>query len=195
MTAIRESVSTELCRRDTEKYNIPPDGKVTTMVTDSDGKESFYTDPVKVSQVHCGRDHRTEVKRRWQTFVKLRPDPAHAFDWVRIIGDDDGLGSDGQPLCQEHGGHRDSTKPDYQTGFTDELPKWLRSPPPDMILSEVSAEPVPVVTPIPTVQTADETASVVQVTANGCPECHGPPYGKGFRHIGQCSRSTVRTKA
>jgi hypothetical protein len=53
-----------------------------------------------------------------------------------------------------------------------------------MVLSERAAntEPEPVLA----------TAPVVH--ADGCPECGGAKYGKGFRHTDGCTKSTVRPK-
>lgn len=132
MTAIRDSVAAELCERDNRCYDIPSDGKVTQEVYDEKGNvTAMEADAVKRSQVHSGRDHTHEVKRRWRAWVCLYPLATYAIDWAQAIQDDDGLDADGQPLCQEHGGHRDSSKADYRTGFEDRLPKWLRKPNPD----------------------------------------------------------------
>jgi hypothetical protein len=134
MDAIRESVSAELCERDTRCYDIHPNGQVTDVAMEADGvtPKAVSVDPAKAASVHAGCDHTHETKRRWRAWVALYPKSARAHDWVQLISEDEGLGSDGQPLCQEHGGrkYRNPRSKNYRSGFVEELPEWLRKPPP-----------------------------------------------------------------
>lgn len=199
LDAIKDGVSQELRVRDHRCYQILMSGAVAVKTEDENGKESISVDPVKASQVHHGHDCMVETTRRWRTWVGRKPDPTKVYAWVAVIGDDDGKGSDGEPLCQEHGGHRDHHKSTYRTGFVDELPKWITQPSAGLCLGVMPSVPGALSGGDGSVWMAAETHAVIAdpsatpempppkgSESKGCPDCGGAVRGRGFTHARTC---------
>lgn len=194
--AIRDGVNAECLLRDNREYQIPMDGKLydddptLDPATGNTKLPPMKVDPRRMGQKHGHREVRLESRRRLHTLALQRPEPSKFFELQQAIGEDDGKDADGQWLCNRCVPEQDRTAEDFPdgSGFDERLPKWMpvaaTPEPAELVGSETAAPNVAQVPP-----------QAFQPTANGCSECGGAQYGKGFRHVEGCSKSTVRKKA
>lgn len=187
--AIRDAVNAECLVRDRREHQIPLTGKIydeRSYVDQATGATKFppiKVDPRRMGLRHGHREVRLESRRRLYALTLRRPEPSTFFDLQRAIIDDDGKDADGRWLCERCIPHPDNTEADQKheawpdgSGFDPErLPKWMPN----------AAAPAFAQVPL----------QAFQPTANGCSECGGAAYGKGFRHADGCSKSTKRVKA
>jgi hypothetical protein len=194
--AIRDGVNAECLLRDNREHQIPLDGKLyedETILDPATGKTKLApikVDPRRAGLRHGHREVRLESRRRLYALTVLRPEPATFYDLQKAIESDDGKDADGQWLCNRCVPERNRKSEGYPdgSGFDERLPKWMPRAVEESAPAS-STEPIVIAAPghIPD--------NVFTVEVGGCSECHGPKYGKGFRHAAGCTKSTSRTKA